>query len=62
MDLVKQYATPRSNKKLSTAKLDRARAMFNRGYTQAQIAEALGVSTNTLMSVLDLNTNEEGGD
>lgn len=62
MDLVKQYATPRSNKKLSAAKLDRARAMFNRGYTQAQIAEALGVSTNTLMSVIDLNTNEEGGD
>ena len=61
MDLVKQYATPRSNKKLSAAKLDRARAMFNRGYTQAQIAEALGVSTNTLMNVIDLNTNEEGG-
>ena len=62
MKLVKQYATPRSNKKLSAAKLDRARAMFNRGYTQAQIAEALGVSTNTLMSVIDLNANEEGGD
>lgn len=61
MDLVKQYATPRGKKTLTSAKLDRARAMFARGYTQAQIADALGVSTTTLMSALDLKTKEEGG-
>ena len=61
MDLVKQYATPRTKKTLTTAKLDRARSMFARGYNQAQIAEALGVSTTTLMAALDLKTEEEGG-
>ena len=63
MDLVKQYATPRSKKGISTAKLDRARAMFDRGYTQSQIADALGVSTSTLMAALEpIFVDKEEGD
>lgn len=63
MDLVKQYATPRSKKGISAAKLDRAKAMFDRGYTQSQIADALGVSTSTLMAALEpIVVDKEEGD
>ena len=62
-DMVKKYATPRKKNVLTSSKLDKARAMFKRGYTQSQIADVLGVSTNTLMAELDLDRvkNEEGG-
>ena len=48
VDVVRQYATPRSHTGLSAAVQSRAKAMLARGYTQAEIAEQLGVSTNTL--------------
>lgn len=47
-DQVKKYATPRQQQGLTPAKLARARAMLNAGYTQAEVAEILGVSTSTL--------------
>ena len=64
MDLVKKYATPRSKKVVSTAKLERAKVMFDRGYTQGQIADAIGVSTTALMDALALSgwQQKEGGD
>lgn len=45
---VKELATPRTKTLMSTPKLNRARAMQNQGYTQAEIANALGVSLTTL--------------
>lgn len=48
VDVVRQYATPRTHNGLSPAIQTRAKAMLARGYTQAEVAEQLGVSTNTL--------------
>lgn len=49
MDSVKKLAMPRSTSKLmSSSKLQRAKSMSNSGYTQAEIAQALGVSLTTL--------------
>lgn len=48
LDVVKQYATPRSNTVMSSAKMARAKSMLASGYTQAEIADALGVPTTTL--------------
>jgi hypothetical protein len=56
LKLVKQYATPRSSKGLSAAKIARAKALFDRGYTQAEVAAMFGISTTYLMKSI------EGGD
>lgn len=48
IDTVRQRATPRTTTKLSTAKLNKISAMDASGYTIAEIAEALGVSTSTV--------------
>lgn len=54
LDTVKKLATPKSNKGgLSTAKLTQARTMLERGYTQAEVADALGISTSTLSKALN---------
>lgn len=53
MDKVKQYATPRTNKGMGTAKVSTARAMLKNGYTWAEVAEHLGVSTTTLRKNLE---------
>lgn len=54
LDTVKKLATPKSNKGgLSTAKLAQARSMLERGYTQAEVADALGISTSTLSKTLN---------
>lgn len=57
-DLVKKYALPRETAKISTAKLQRAKAMKVSGYTQAEIADAIGVSVNALSKAL----NEKEGE
>jgi len=48
LDVVKQMATPRVANLMTPAKITRATAMFNAGYTQAEVADALGVSVSTL--------------
>lgn len=48
MDTVKQLAMPRTTNGLSPAKQGRIDALTAAGYTNAQIAEALGVSTSTI--------------
>lgn len=45
---VKQLATPRTKTGLSSAKMAQARSMLNRGYTNAEVAELIGVSVSTL--------------
>lgn len=52
LDKVKQYATPRTTLLMPPAKISRARSMLASGYTQSEIAEALGVSVSTLSNAL----------
>lgn len=52
LDVVKGLATPRANTVMSTAKMARAKAMLGAGYTQAEIAAALGVPKGTVNSAL----------
>lgn len=49
---VKQLATPRTDSVMTSAKKQRAAAMAASNYTQAEIAEALGVSLTTLKKAL----------
>jgi hypothetical protein len=49
LDRIKQLATPRSRREMTPAKVQRAKAMLDSGYTQAEVADVLGVSVNTLM-------------
>lgn len=53
LDVLKQLAMPREYKTMTPAKQSRARAMEARGYTTAEIADALGVSTSTVQSILN---------
>jgi DNA-binding CsgD family transcriptional regulator len=50
---IKQLATPRTSIGLSPAKQAKAKAMLSSGYTQSEVADALGVSTTTLAKVID---------
>ena len=52
IDQIKEYATPRSNKGLSTNKIATARALLNLGYNQAEVAERIGCSVSTLNKYL----------
>lgn len=48
LDDLKQRATPRSNRGLSSSTISRARALLNKGYTYSEVAQDLGVSVSTL--------------
>jgi transposase len=48
LDVVKQLATPKTQVMMTSVKQNRARAMLDSGYTQAEVAQALGVSLTTL--------------
>jgi DNA-binding CsgD family transcriptional regulator len=47
-DEVKQRATPRTSTQLSSAKISKINAMLASGYNNAEIADALNVSTSTV--------------
>lgn len=49
---VRQLATPRTSSGLSAAKTARARSMLNDGYTQAEVADRLGISVSTLIKAV----------
>lgn len=51
-DVVKRYATPRVSVAITSGKVARAKAMLSNGYTQAEVAQAIGVSTSTLSKAL----------
>ncbi|MDF2800243.1 MAG: hypothetical protein K0S61_146 [Anaerocolumna sp.] len=53
LDKVKQLATPRTNKGVSDGKQQKAKMMVEAGYTQAEIADALGVSTSTIAKIFE---------
>lgn len=48
MDVVKQHATPRTKLLMSPSKTKRAADMLRLGFTRAEVADQLGVSTSTL--------------
>jgi DNA-binding CsgD family transcriptional regulator len=48
LDKVKKLATPKSNGALSQSKVNRIKAMSASGYSTAEIAEAVGVSTSAV--------------
>ena len=52
MDTLKSLATPRASTTISAAKQSKIKAMQASGYTNAQIAEAIGVSTSTVIKYL----------
>lgn len=52
VDSLRERATPRSSTALSTAKVNRIKAMNNSNYSLAEIAKALGVSTTTVSNYL----------
>lgn len=52
-DLIRQYATPRSNKEVSRGTVNRITAMKASGYTLDQIAQAVGLSVSTIRKYLD---------
>ena len=49
---IRQRATPRANSTLSDTKQARIKAMENSGFTNAEIAKALGISTSTVSKYL----------
>ena len=48
MDLVKKLALPKHGKSLLPAQIATAKSMLARGYTQAEVADRLGVSASTI--------------
>ncbi|MDE6019777.1 MAG: LuxR C-terminal-related transcriptional regulator [Ruminococcus sp.] len=50
---LRQHATPRVTKTLSTAKQNKIASMNASGYTTAEIADALGISTSTVRNYLN---------
>ena len=53
IDDLRQRATPRSTTELSAAKVSKITSMNASGYSTAEIAEALGVSTSTVSKYLN---------
>ena len=53
LDEVKKLATPKNKPTLSNAKVSRVKAMANAGYTQAEIAESLGLSISTVNKAIN---------
>ena len=48
-DSLRSRATPRNHNNISNAKLNKLKAMLASGYTNSEIAEALGVSVSTVV-------------
>lgn len=52
IDVLRERATPRASTSLTTAKINRIKAMNNSNYSLSEIADALGVSTSTVSNYL----------
>jgi hypothetical protein len=48
MDLVREFALPKTESVMSNAKIRRAKTMLDSGYTRTEVADQLGVSLKTL--------------
>ena len=53
MDRVKELATPRDSKELSATQQNRIRSLSEQGYSLAEIASSIGVSTSTISKYLE---------
>ena len=53
LDRIKELATPRITVMMTTSKKNRAVSMLATGYSQAEVASAIGVSVSTLMKSLE---------
>ena len=53
IDKVKELAMPRDRPSMSQPNIARAKAMLNNGYTQADVAQALGGSVATLYKAIE---------
>ena len=49
LDVIRKYATPKDNKSLSQAKINKIKNMEASGFTTAEIADAVGVSSSTVI-------------
>lgn len=54
IDVVREYAQPREKRTLGEAKINKMNAMAKSGYTVAEIAKALGVSSSTVLKYLKI--------
>lgn len=52
METVKKLATPKTKLKMTSSKTALAKSLLSRGYTQAEVAEQIGVSLTTLKTTL----------
>lgn len=52
-DVIRNYATPKSTRSISDAKVARIKAMKDSGYSNGDIAKTIGVSTSTVAKYLD---------
>jgi hypothetical protein len=53
LDSVKKLATPKVQPKMTSTQIGRASSMLDSGYTQAEVAKALGVSVSTLQRAIN---------
>ena len=53
LDKVKALATPRTALTMTPSKISRAKSMLSLGYTQAEVADALGVSASTINKAVE---------
>lgn len=53
VDELRKRATPKTTTQLSTAKINKIKAMKSTGYTIAEIAESLGISTSSVSKYLN---------
>lgn len=52
-DDVRQRATPRATTQLSSAKINKIKSMAKSGYTNAEIAESMGISTSSVSGYIN---------
>lgn len=60
IDRVRELATPRSDRVMTTTKKNRAASMLARGYTRAEVAKQLGVSISTLDAAMTGDSEDDG--
>lgn len=53
IDTIRKYATPKAQTSLSQAQINRINAMVASGYSNGEIADAMGISTTTVRNYMD---------
>lgn len=53
MDRIRQLATPKVSYGMQPSQIATAKSMANNGYTMAEIADRLGVSTSTISKAIN---------